>query len=51
MPRLPIDRNPSFRRHSASGQGIVSLNGHDHYLGVWPPTAKKPPAEVQARYD
>jgi hypothetical protein len=24
---------PKYRRHKASGQAIVTLNGHDHYLG------------------
>ena len=26
---------PSYRHHKASGQAVVSLNGHDHYLGVY----------------
>jgi integrase len=51
MPRLPIDRNPSLRRHAASGQGVVTLSGKDHYLGRWPAGDKDPPAEVQAEYD
>ena len=33
MPRLSPDRNPSYRRHKASGQAIVTLNGIDCYLG------------------
>jgi integrase len=51
VPRLPIDKNPSLRRHAASGQGLVTLSGRDHYLGKWPSGCKKPPAEVQAAYD
>jgi integrase len=51
MPRLSIDRNPSLRRHTASGQGIVTLSGRDHYLGRWPADQKQAPAEVQAEYD
>ncbi len=44
-------RTPSLRRHAASGLAVVTLDGHDHYLGTWPPEAKKPPAEAQAAYD
>ncbi len=32
MPRLR-GRLPSYRRHRASGQAVVTLNGRDHYLG------------------
>src|SRR3954465_12711855 len=32
MPRL-IHRNPSYRKHRASGQAIVTLDGQDIYLG------------------
>jgi hypothetical protein len=32
MPRLN-GRIPKYRRHRASGQAIVTLNGRDHYLG------------------
>jgi len=28
-------RLPSYRLHKASGQGIVTLNGKDHYLGLY----------------
>jgi integrase len=28
-------RVPSYRRHKPSGQGVVTLNGRDHYLGKW----------------
>jgi integrase len=34
VPRL-TNRNPKYRRHRASGQGIVTLNGQDHYLGPY----------------
>jgi hypothetical protein len=26
---------PAYRRHRASGQAVVTLNGVDHYLGRW----------------
>jgi integrase len=42
---------PGLRRHVASGQGVVTLNGKDHYLGVWPGGEKGPPAAVRAEYD
>jgi integrase len=29
------DRVPSYRRHKASGQAVVTLGGKDHYLGVF----------------
>jgi hypothetical protein len=32
-PQTP--RIPSYRRHRASGQAVVTLNGVDHYLGAW----------------
>ena len=32
-PQTP--RIPSYRRHRASGQAVVTLNGVDHYLGKW----------------
>jgi integrase len=35
MPKLKIDQNPSYRRHKASGQAVVSLNGRQFYLGQW----------------
>ena len=34
MPRL-VNRLPSYRKHRASGQAIVNLNGQDHYLGLY----------------
>ena len=40
-PRPP--REPSLRLHKPSGKGVVTLNGHDHYLGEFGETfgAKK----------
>ena len=32
MPRL-IRQTPKYRKHKASGQAFVELNGHRHYLG------------------
>ena len=32
---------PSYRRHRASGQAIVTLNGVDHYLGPWNTAASR----------
>jgi hypothetical protein len=26
-------RTPSYRRHKPSGQAVVTIDGHDHYLG------------------
>jgi integrase len=34
MPRL-TNQNPSYRKHRASGQAVVTICGHDHYLGPW----------------
>ena len=28
-------RVPAYRRHKPTGQAVVTLNGHDHYLGPW----------------
>ncbi len=44
-------RTPSLRHHKPSQQGVVTLNGHDCYLGHWPRDRKKPPENVQAEYD
>ena len=27
-------RTPSYRKHKATGQAVVTLNGKDHYLGL-----------------
>src|SRR5450631_2849339 len=32
MPRL-LHTLPKYRKHRASGQAVVTLNGRDHYLG------------------
>jgi hypothetical protein len=34
MPKL-THRLPSYRLHKVSSQAIVTLNGKDHYLGLW----------------
>jgi hypothetical protein len=34
MPRLSHAR-PKYRKHKASGQAVVTLNGRDHYLGPY----------------
>ncbi len=34
MPKLK-HVSPKYRLHRASGQAVVTLNGHDHYLGPW----------------
>jgi integrase len=44
-------RQPNLRQHKPSAQGVVTLNGKDHYLGKWPTGQRKPPAEVQIAYD
>ncbi len=31
---MPAPRQPSYRLHKASGQAVVTINHHDHYLGV-----------------
>jgi len=38
-------RAPSYRQHRPSGQAVVTLNGHDFYLGPW----KTP--QSRAEYD
>ncbi len=32
MPRL-IHQNPTYRKHRATGQAVVTLDGRDFYLG------------------
>jgi integrase len=34
MPKL-VNATPKYRLHRRSGQAVVTLNGHDHYLGPW----------------
>ena len=40
MPRLK-NRVPSYRKHKASGQGVVTLNGRDVYLGKYDTAASR----------
>jgi hypothetical protein len=40
MPRL-IYRTPSYRKHRASGQAVVTLDGQDHYPGPHGTAASK----------
>jgi integrase len=40
MPQL-THQLPKYRRHRASGQAIVTLQGHDHYLGPWDSRASR----------
>jgi integrase len=51
MPRKKKGELPSLRHHRGAQQGVVTLNGHDHYLGRWPAEQKEPPPEVRAAYD
>ncbi len=48
MPKL-INSVPKLRRH-ATGQGFVTLNGINHYLGTWG-TGKMPSRKVKDAYD
>jgi hypothetical protein len=48
---MPYVNPPKIRCHKPSQQGAVTLTGRDHYLGPWPPTERKPPADVQEAYD
>ncbi len=40
MPRL-LNSPPKYRKHKASGQAVVTINGSDHYLGPWNSRASK----------
>jgi len=40
MPRLS-NLNPAYRKHRASGQGVVTIEGRDFYLGPWGSKASK----------
>jgi hypothetical protein len=42
---------PSLRRHKGTGQGLVTLSGHDHYCGAWPLDREDAPAQVRTEYD
>lgn len=35
MLKSTSSRTPSYRRHRASGQAVVTLHGRDHYLGKY----------------
>jgi hypothetical protein len=41
MPRTAGCITPKYRQHKASGQAIVTIAGHDHYLGPWRTNASK----------
>ena len=42
MPRpIGSTKTPSYRRHRASGQAIVTIAGRDHYLGPWKSKASR----------
>jgi len=41
MPRTRPDFVPGYRRQKSTGQGIVTLNGKDHYLGRYGTAASK----------
>jgi integrase len=51
MARLPSGSYPTLRRHKARSQAVVTLSGHDHYLGAWPDHLKQPPPDIRAEYD
>jgi integrase len=40
MPRL-IHATPKYRKHKASGQAVVTINGREHYLGPYGTKASK----------
>ena len=40
MPRL-VNATPKYRKHKATGQAIVTIQGKDHYLGPWQSKASK----------
>ena len=40
MPRY-VDCVPKYRLHRASGQAVVTVAGHDHYLGPWKSLASR----------
>lgn len=41
MVRHSVPRTPSYRRHKAGGQAVVTLSGRDVYLGTWGTAASK----------
>src|SRR5262245_53438153 len=50
---MPYPKNhiPKLRRHKVWKRGVVTLSGHDHYLGPWPQDRPVPPDDVKAAYD
>lgn len=40
MPRY-VECVPKYRLHKASGQAVVTIAGHDHYLGPWKSRASR----------
>ena len=42
---------PSLRRHKPTSQAVVTLNGKDYYLGIWPSGRRTPPTDVQVKYE
>jgi len=49
---MATSRIPKLCRHKSREQGYVTLDGREHYLGHWPPrVGRRPPPDVQARYD
>jgi hypothetical protein len=41
MPKLSHSAAPKYRKHNASGQAIVTIQGKDHYLGPYGAAASK----------
>jgi integrase len=41
MPKIAGNLTPKYRKHKASGQGIVTINGKDHYLGPYGTAASR----------
>jgi integrase len=49
MPRKKSTQ-PKLRRRKSRNLGVVTLDGHDYYLGHWPAEMENPPPEVDAAY-
>jgi len=41
MPAKKNNKVPKFRLHKATGQGVVTIDGHDHYMGRFEDPASK----------
>ena len=41
MPRVSIQRPPSYRKNRTTGRAVVTLNGQDHYLGKYGSAASR----------